>query len=231
MKRLTIAGLLATAGMYLAWLWYTGALNFYILPRFGGIVLATGIIFMGLAAALLFWKKGWHNIEHHVPTTSLLPFVLLLACIFFVAPQSLSSVSLEQRGADLDLSNVKVTATKGFIRDSSKRTFSDWVNILGSSHNPRKYEDDAVRVKGFVYRTENMPEDEFYAARFLVRCCSADASPIVLRVKYANAAELQNDTWVDITGVIAHDQNPEQPVYIDMQSYDIIDMPKIPYIY
>ena len=218
-------------GAWFLILWNQGDLVYYILPRFNALVVGTAIFLLVGGFLLLLFGRNWHEIKYHLDPKSFFSFFLLFCLVLIFPPQPLSSHSVSKRGVEINLSNIKLTTPVEFQIDSTKRTFADWVNIIGTSKNVRQYVDESVAAKGFVYRDDDLLEDEFYLARFLLRCCSADARPVVLRVKSPLSSEFENDQWIDLKGAFALDKNPKQPLYIRLESYEKIPVPKIPYIY
>ena len=231
MKKFFAACVLLFCGIWFLHLWGNGNLAFYVLPKFNFLVISSGILLASLGAFLLASKNHWHQVSHHLKPKSLLPFLALFSLAVAVPPQPLSSHSVGQRGFETDLSQIKLTTRVNFQIDSRQRSFGDWIKIIGSSENPRQHDGEKAQIKGFVYRDQTLQNNEFYLARFLVRCCSADARPVVLRVKSKNAAALPNDQWLEITGTFQTDQNPQQPLFVKLESLAEIEIPSVPYIY
>ncbi|WP_438447882.1 TIGR03943 family putative permease subunit [Gorillibacterium sp. sgz5001074] len=61
-----------------------------------------------------------------------------------------------------------------------------------------------VEISGFVYREEDMEENQLVVARFAVQCCSADSAPYGLLVEAGSGKELKKDTWIKVTGTLSH---------------------------
>lgn len=230
MKKIVVSLLLLFIGTWFLKLWYGGQLDFYILPRFNILVVSSGILLCISGLMLLFLKASWHHTRYHLEARSFFSFFVLIVLAFFIPPQPLSSQSVAQRGVETDLSQIRLTTPINFSIDSNKRTFADWINIIGTSENVRPFVDESARIKGFVYRDEDLEANEFYLARFLIRCCSADARPVVIRVKTENANQFQNDQWLEMTGVFALDDDREE-LFIILDSSVEIPVPETPYIY
>lgn len=232
MKRFITVFILFFVGIWFLKIWYLGELGFYILPRFNVLVVASGLIFLVFGVALLFFGRDWHEIHYHLDSKSFFSFSLLLCAVFLFPPRPLSSQSVSQRGVETDLRSIQLTTPINFEIDSTQRTFADWIKIISTSENTRQYAGERLRITGFVFKDETLTNpDEFYLARFLIRCCSADARPVVLRVKSKESFDFQNDQWLDIQGVFAIDENIDQPLFIDLISYELTSMPQTPYIY
>ncbi|WP_227013898.1 TIGR03943 family putative permease subunit [Paenibacillus psychroresistens] len=59
-----------------------------------------------------------------------------------------------------------------------------------------------IEISGFVYREDDMQDNQFVVARFSIQCCTADGSPFGMMVKFDQGQKLAKDTWVKITGTI-----------------------------
>lgn len=60
-----------------------------------------------------------------------------------------------------------------------------------------------LEMTGFVYRQEEMKNNQFVVGRFSIQCCSADAAPFGVLVEYDRAPTLADDSWVTVTGTIS----------------------------
>lgn len=89
-----------------------------------------------------------------------------------------------------------------------------------------------VEISGFVYRTEDMNKQQFVIGRFIMNCCSADASPYGMLVHFDHANRYPNDTWIKIRGTL--DQtvfNENEILVIQAQKIQKITPPESPYVY
>ncbi|WP_281889432.1 TIGR03943 family putative permease subunit [Paenibacillus sp. YYML68] len=59
-----------------------------------------------------------------------------------------------------------------------------------------------LELTGFVYRQEDMKDNQFVVGRFSIQCCSADAAPYGILAEYDRAKTLADDSWVTVTGTI-----------------------------
>ncbi|WP_028549484.1 TIGR03943 family putative permease subunit [Paenibacillus sp. UNC451MF] len=59
-----------------------------------------------------------------------------------------------------------------------------------------------LELTGFVYRQEEMKDNQFVVGRFSIQCCSADAAPFGVLVEYDRASTFADDSWVTVTGTI-----------------------------
>lgn len=59
-----------------------------------------------------------------------------------------------------------------------------------------------MELTGFVYRQEEMKDNQFVVGRFSIQCCSADAAPFGVLIEYDRAKNFTDDSWVTVTGTI-----------------------------
>lgn len=93
----------------------------------------------------------------------------------------------------LDVKNKKITVENDY--------FYPWIAEIYT--NLDKYEGYQISVTGFVFKDpETMQSDEFTPARLMMSCCVADLTPIGFICNYANASELEAESWVTVEGTI-----------------------------
>ncbi len=77
-------------------------------------------------------------------------------------------------------------------------------SILDLNNHAQQLHGKRVAVAGSVLKGKpSMAETEsntFILFRFLIICCTADATPIEVHVQYEGDTELKNDDWVKVTG-------------------------------
>ncbi|MDD4369428.1 MAG: TIGR03943 family protein [Oscillospiraceae bacterium] len=89
-------------------------------------------------------------------------------------------------------------ATAGTITVANE-DFGSWMMALFA--NPDKYAGFTVTVTGYVFKDSTaLDVDQFVPARLMMYCCVADLSPAGLICHYDDAAELEADSWVTVTG-------------------------------
>ncbi len=59
-----------------------------------------------------------------------------------------------------------------------------------------------LETMGFVYRQPGFQSNEFVVARFMVSCCTADATVAGLMVRSPQAKTYANDSWVRVKGTL-----------------------------
>ncbi|OOM79666.1 putative two-component membrane permease complex subunit [Clostridium puniceum] len=71
--------------------------------------------------------------------------------------------------------------------------------------NPDKYVGTDIEITGFVYKDENIKENEFVIGRFMMACCAADMQIAGIRCEHSNLESYSNDTWIKVKGKIKKD--------------------------
>jgi putative membrane protein len=89
-----------------------------------------------------------------------------------------------------------------------------------------------IELTGFVYRQDDMKDNQFVVGRFSIQCCSADASPFGLLVEYDRAQSFQNDHWVTVTGTIKKTKfNDMDILVVKVDKIGIAEPAKTQYVY
>jgi putative membrane protein len=89
-----------------------------------------------------------------------------------------------------------------------------------------------VELSGFIYRESGMSADQFVVARFALQCCSADAIPYGLLIKYTGDKSYADDSWVKITGTLQTTTYKNQKIIqIDATQVVKLEAPKSQYVY
>ncbi|OZM57380.1 TIGR03943 family protein [Lottiidibacillus patelloidae] len=97
---------------------------------------------------------------------------------------------------------------------------------------PELYEGKRIKVIGFVYKEEGFSENELVVARFMISHCVADASIVGFLALLDDAAKLEQDTWLEIEGVIKLTKyNDMKLPAIVVDSWKEITEPEEPYIF
>jgi len=89
-----------------------------------------------------------------------------------------------------------------------------------------------IELSGFVYREDNMKNNQFVVGRFAVSCCSADATPYGVMIDFPTAQNYTKDTWVKVTGTIQNGTYNGNDIFmIKATQIEKIAAPDSPYIY
>lgn len=148
------------------------------------------------APALIRWT-WWQNAKHHI----VLGLVLMPLLIGVLVPsRGLNALAALRRGGASDpqeILNAFRTERRKFVEMEGNYQKLNLLEILD-----RVYAGEDVKAStlGFVTSSGKTSGDIFQVARFKMTCCAADAVPISLHVRWADAARLQSDTWVKVIG-------------------------------
>jgi putative membrane protein len=89
-----------------------------------------------------------------------------------------------------------------------------------------------IELDGFIYRQENMSDNQFVVGRFAIQCCSADASPYGLLVEYDRAQVLATDSWIHAVGTIEKTTfNGNEIMKLKLEKFTKIEAPATQYVY
>ncbi|WP_379137170.1 TIGR03943 family putative permease subunit [Paenibacillus sp. sgz500958] len=90
-----------------------------------------------------------------------------------------------------------------------------------------------IIVTGFLYPdVTGRSAENFAVSRFLVQCCTADATPLGIIVDPGTQISLPTDTWIEVRGklqIARH--NDQQIMQIAADSVIPVPQPSTPYIY
>ena len=90
----------------------------------------------------------------------------------------------------------------------------------------------SIRISGFVYREEGMPENRFIVSRLAMQCCSADSTPYGVMVRSEEAPAYSKDTWLEVVGTIGETRyNNKEIILIDAHKIEVTEAPESPYVY
>ena len=92
--------------------------------------------------------------------------------------------------------------------------------------NPKavKFEGNTIKLSGFIYKSEFLPDGLFAIGKYLITCCTADANFVGFIVKY-DISKIKDDAWYQIEGVLkkGHDKDGYDIMYIDVKNIEEID--------
>ncbi|MFD1776351.1 TIGR03943 family putative permease subunit [Paenibacillus rhizophilus] len=95
------------------------------------------------------------------------------------------------------------------------------------------FKDKEIVVSGFLYREDSASSGgRFVVSRFLVQCCTADATPLGILVNAERQKSLPADTWIKIRGklqVVVY--KGKETLQIDAESVTPLNQPSTPYVY
>jgi putative membrane protein len=234
--------LLLALSLFFAGKLASGQLIYYINLRFVPLTIF-GIIFLAILAQTLLNElkrsrqqaQADEHVEHdHGPAPANLWFMIIPLAIGLLIPaRPLDSSAFSTKGFNTTGPLVSAdSTTRLFETESEDRNVLDWLKIFHYETDITQYLGQQASVIGFVYRDEQLTEDQFYVSRFTISCCAADASSIGMIASWPDAKNLENDSWVLVKGPISSITLKGQvlPV-IDAESVQSIPVPEQPYLY
>lgn len=164
------------------------------------------------------------------------PMILGLA----LPPRPLGASAMAGRELRLDgagLSSSTVAFERRLRSPQAGRNILDWLYSFQLAADKSSLEGEAVDVVGFVYRDEQRlgggsEQPGFFVSRFTLSCCVADASPVSLLVRHADADSLASDAWVRVKGRLKVETlGGRQLPVVEAEDIQPVPVPAQPYLY
>ena len=192
-------------GIMLMHSWASGRLQLLMAPAFHPLVIVAGLALTGWSVMTLVVPQP----RSSNPWRAAL-LVLCTSLLIALAPPhgSFSTLARHRPPAQLD------GLAAGFALPPEQRDLVDWVRLLRGTPQPQLFRGEPLQVEGFVLVSAT---GERHLAQLLVRCCLADATPVVLPVQWPTDDPLpQRDQWVRVEGEMELLETPDgmQPVVI-----------------
>jgi len=216
-------------------------LSWYINPRFVTLVYI-GILFLGILAYKLIMEiqrinqDSADSFRDHIPTpVNLLIMLLPLLVGILIPARPLGAAAISTKG--LNSSSPLISSqseTRQLALASEQRSILDWVILFGSEDNLEPFMGTQASVIGFVYFDERLPAGKFYVSRIAISCCAADGFAVAMIADWHDAASLQEDTWVRVTGPVDMTyvaDEPQATPLIHAEMVEIVPQPDQPYVY
>ena len=154
------------------------------------------------------------------------PFVIGL----LIPPQPLGSSALANRSLNRTASRRAGVVLPAQESPTDKNLYQ-WAVELGRNGDPASASGQFVRVTGFVYRDDRCDSNTFVIARFVMTCCTADASPVGFSVHWPEANAFNKDEWVTVTGHFGVTTRESRPIaFIQADAVDTVERPSRPYL-
>ena len=119
---------------------------------------------------------------------------------------------------------------QGGLIQMSDANFVRVVTTLNQS--PERYAGREIAMLGFVSRENDFAPQEFGLIRFVITCCTADASPGGFICQLQDAAKYKDGTWLEIRGTIEPGSYEGQSLpMIQVSSVKQAVQPSDPYVY
>jgi uncharacterized repeat protein (TIGR03943 family) len=206
-----------------------------------GLAALTGVALLGLGLyrliRLVMTGRNAVSRESHdsffAPPVAIALLLITVMLGVIITPRPLSSQTALNRGVSQNLGISRDQPQEFRPRiDPSQRSLIDWVRTLEVYPDPITYTDQPVHVQGFVIHSPEAPAGTFILARFLIRCCAADAYPVGLPVQWQGFQDLASDSWQEVKGRMKVTSLAGKPeLIIAAESVTTIPIPINPYAY
>ena len=246
MERLLKTIALVGLGLFLFSRLLDGSVYFYINQRFIILTLLAAGGFILVGASLYRQPKHTHHEENHeghahdnhnhshLTWAGLLIILLPLVLGWLVPPKPLGANAFGNR--EINVGSLQSVAPPGENERmgliSGEKNIIDWLIDIQNSVSPEELDGQEAHVIGFVYRDGRFTNSQFLIGRFIVSCCVADASPVGLVVQGEEAAQFEDDQWIEVRGHFEtrlFDGEPTPLLIIDQ--IEAIEQPPQPYLY
>ncbi len=253
--------ILAATGLFLLERIWSGTLFWYINQRFLVLVLAAGVGLLALAQSVSPHRRlrkqqpqpeaeaGDHaphdhhdHHAHHEPHHDhalLSPWTLLIVALpvilgLLIPARPLGSTAIANKGLNAAAPLVAGSGGQPVKLDlaPTDRTILDWVRAFNYEADPAVFAGQPADVIGFVFHDSRLADGQFFAARFAVSCCVADATGIAVIVQWPQAAGLADNSWVRVRGPVQVAQLEGKPLpLVVADSVEAVPQPDQPYLY
>lgn len=165
-----------------------------------------------------------YNIQ--IKKSQLLKIILILASIFLLVLAIISAIrifhSSFQSSSSTCLPQQKVVQIDA----------QNYTNVLKAVHeNLSNYIGQTIQFEGYVYRVQDLAQDQFVLARDMVIDSQMQTLVVGFLCHSKKANNFNNQTWVSITGKIEKgDYHGEIPI-IEVQKIETTEKPSDPLVY
>jgi putative membrane protein len=233
--------------LLLAWLTQTGDLALLINPHFKSLTELAAYLLLAMSvvqATQIYPKSSIHNHTSccsHNHNGSLLPFILTLLVAFLLPNNSLDANVAANKGLNFRLSGDTGSALAAIPRPLAETlattqliqvTDINFTEVMFEVNSfPTDYVGKEIEITGFVLKDATMAPTQFALARYVIVCCSADASPYGLLCNYTTT-DYPADTWLTIRGTIQlENRRNKKLAVVNVTTAKPVPKPARPYIY
>lgn len=233
LKALVLIGL----AIYFTQKFISGTLYYYISPRFGWLTVLAVILLIMLAGAYSMVggddDASNRGHTHGKFTWVALAIVSLPLFLGVVVPSNpLDASAVATRGVTTNLAIAAEDGDQVLGLVPSERNVLDWVRAMSLNPDPASLNGQEANLVGFVYRDITFAEDQVMVARFTLSCCVADATAIGVVVQSDEVVAIEQDTWVQVTGLFQEGELDGSPIPILFaDSVQPVEEPVQPYLY
>lgn len=192
----------------LVWLLAGGRYKAYLKPGLAPfLIFAALTIFAFLLVFLLSGRVGQGRAKAGEAAAKALMLVLPVFYLYAIHGQHLGGEAFKNRvvGASTAMASPaggRDAATPPDIGPEAASMPSGDTSLLDIAAKSAEFDGRDVSVSGMVYRDPNTPPGSFVLFRFVIMCCAADATPVWALVRWPESAELENDGWIQVKGVL-----------------------------
>ncbi|MNB82091.1 hypothetical protein D3C75_288930 [compost metagenome] len=256
------AVLLLGFALYIAHLSQQDTLHYYVAPKLARWIRLCPVPLALMAASLgiqaLFGKSSaLCDCEHQLPrslfrSTALYGLFLFPLLLGFVLPdRALGSAAAARKG--ISLSYIAPEEGSGERFTASNPYQEEFAGLAGRLYKQpvitvhpeifsetfgaidlykEQFEGKQIKVSGFLYKGQGTDGDSFAVSRFLVQCCTADATPFGILLDPQTQISLPADTWIEVQGKLHVAQYQGKAVVrITPELVTPILQPDTPYVY
>ncbi len=227
--------------LLLVWLIQTGELALLINPRFKSLTELAACLLLAMSVV-----QATHIVHKpasccgHSHNGSLIPFILTLLVAFLIPNTSLDASVAANKGLNFRLAADTESALANIPRPLAKTlaaapviqvTDINFTEVMFEVTSfPNEYAGKEIEFTGFVLKDASMAPAQFALARYVIICCSADASPYGLVCTAATA--YPSDTWLTVRGTIqVEKQAKKNMAVVNVTTAKPVPKPARPYIY
>lgn len=130
---------------------------------------------------------------------------------------------------------MKEILTQYVNNDTLNVTDQNYLEIMELIYNyPSEFVGKKISYKGFVFKSPGKDKTDYFVFRFGIIHCIADSGVFGLLTHLPSDADLENNDWIELTGVIRSEYylpfKREIPV-VDVTQFKKIEEPKNQYVY
>lgn len=223
-----LAAVLAALGLFILWQVGSGGIYLYVHERSVPLIALTAPVLLVMA---LFVARRFVGERSDWTTLVLLLAALGLGLVVPARPLGQAALTLSQApapAAALPRADAALRWPAGTL-DLDLRQLGE---LARRDPLLRGLDGQRATLLGFVHRPAGLPADQFVVGRFLVRCCTADAVSLTMVVRHPGAADLAPDTWVEVAGTIARQDDADRALpLVEAERVTVVPQPARPYLY
>lgn len=223
---------------FLAWLLGTHDIQLYINPRFNRLTESTINILLLLVLGQLLrviYRKEHSCDNSKVYWAIYIPFIISLLLAALLPSSPLDAKLIHMKGLNTRILQPVSEATSLDLQQSDHIEINNYnyMNVISElTLHPQLYAGKELAVEGFVYTDSTFSSGQFALVRYVIFCCSADATPYGLLCQNNTQQSFSNGTWLKVHGTIQVGEYLQKPVpLISINVAEPINEPISPYIY